>query len=316
MPVASSGNGVNGTRWPWRGAAGLSVSVTAAAVPLALVIRLLRSWPGDPMGEIGAFLLIVLAAVALLVTVPVAGAVACGRGIGRPWLTAVLLVAVQAAVTVILSFAAPFRPGLLSVLLYWAPAMFLAAAVLRATSAALLTAAGLILAVVAVATPVRLLQQAISAEEWLRVNGIPSRAYAQVITVPGSAQDQFQWDSQTSTLSADFISPGWTSPGWGGTETVTRTGNPCRAVLTAPAWAGYAGSGPASCTEVGPGQWELTSQGLTGYALRTGDLTILVTTDGGPGLAGALLAHHQASDAELWSLTSSFPRSILEWIFQ
>jgi hypothetical protein len=268
------------------------------------------------MGELGAFLLIGIAAIALLVTVPVAGAVASGHGIWRPWLTAVLLVAVQAAVTVILSVTAPFRPGLLSVLLYWAPALLLAAAVLRATRTALLTAGGLILAVVAVAVPVRLLQQAISAEEWLRVNGIPSRAYAQVITVPGSTQNQFQWDSQTGTLTADFVYPGWTSDGWGGTETVTKAGNPCQVVLTAPVWAGYAGSGPASCVTVGPGQWELTSQGLTGYALRTGDLTILVTTDGGPGLAGALLAHHQASDAELWSLTSPFPRSIVEWIVQ
>lgn len=268
------------------------------------------------MGEFGGFLLIVIAAIALLVTVPVAGAVASGCGVRRPWLTAVLLVAVQAAVTVILSFAAPFRPGLLSVLLYWAPAMFLAAAVLRATRTVLLTAGALIPAVMAAAVPVRLLQLAISAEEWLRVNGIPSRAYAQVITVPGSTQNQFQWDSQTGPLTADFVYPGWTSAGWGGTETVTKAGNPCRVVLTAPVWADYAGSGPASCAAASPGQWELTSQGLTGYALRTGDLTIIVITDGCPGLAQALLAHHRASDAELWSLTSPFPRSILEWIVQ
>jgi hypothetical protein len=316
MPGESSGNGVAVTRWLWRGAAGLSASVAVAAVPIAVVARLPWSWPSDPMGGLGAFVLIVIAAAALLVTVPVACAVASECGIRRPWVTAVLLVAIQAAVIVILSLAAPFRPGLLSVLLYWAPAMVLAAAVLRATHAALLTAFGLMVAVVAVAVPVRLLQQAISAEEWLRVNGIPSRAYAQVITVPGSAQDQFQWDSQTGTLTADFVYPGWTSPGWGGTEMVTKAGNPCRVVLTAPVWAGYAGSGPASCAASGPGQWELTSQGLTGYALRTRDVTIVVTTGGGPGLAGALLAHHQASNAELWSLTSPFPRSILEWITQ
>jgi hypothetical protein len=321
MPGESSGNGVIGTCWPWRRAAGLSASVAVAAVPLALIIRLLWSWPNndDPMGQFGATMAIAGLAAALLVTVPVAGMVASGCGIWRPLLTAVLLVAVQAAVTVILNFAAPFRPGLLSVLLYWAPAMLLATGVLRATRAALLTAGGLMVAVVAVAVPVRLLQQAISAEEWVRVNGIPSRAYAQVITVPGSTQDQFQWDSRTGTLSADFVYPGWTQAGWGGTETVTRASNPCKPGLDAPAWTGYSEGGPVSCVADGQGLWLLTSgQELTGYALRAGDLTITVTTGGtdDPSLSADLLAHHQPTDAELWSLTSPYPRSVAEWICQ
>ncbi len=271
------------------------------------------------MGQVCACVVIPVLALALLVTVPVAGAVASDYGIWLPWPTAVLLVALQAGVTVILNFAAPFRPGLLSVLLYWAPAMLLATGVLRATRAALLTAGGLVVAVVAVAVPVRLLQQAVSAEEWVRVNGIPSRAYAQVINVPGSTQNQFQWDSRTGTLSADFVYPGWLQQGWGGTETVTRASNPCQPGLDAPAWTGYFESGPVSCIADGQGLWLLTrGQELTGYALRSGDLTITVTTDGtnASSLPADLLAHHQATDAELWSLTSPYPRSVAEWIFQ
>jgi hypothetical protein len=99
-------------RWSWWRAAGLSASVAVAAVPLAMLIRVLWTLPGgwssDSFG-IGAG--IVLLACALLVTLPFAWGVARGCGLWRPWLTASLLVAVQAAVTVMVSIAARSVPG-------------------------------------------------------------------------------------------------------------------------------------------------------------------------------------------------------------
>lgn len=307
-------------RWSWWRAAGLSASVAVAAVPLAMLIRVLWTLPGgwssDSFG-IGAG--IVLLASALLVTLPFAWGVARGCGLWRPWLTASLLVAVQAAVTVMVSIAAPFRPGLLSVVLYWAPAMCVAVAVLRGTRAALCTAAGLMAALVAVAVPVHLLQQAVVAGQWQSETGVPSPAYVQVVSLPGLAQYPYQWDSQTHTLSAYFISPGGFQDAWAATETVTTGGgNPCATGLTEPTvWLYAPVTEPASCIPVGLGQWERADgmNGLTAYVLRSGGLTITLTAANSnlQVLESSVLAHHPASNADLWSRTSPYPRTVAEW---
>jgi hypothetical protein len=308
----------------WCRAAGLSASIVAAAVPLAVLIRVLATFPGGwSRNSFGVGVGIIVLVAGMLVTVPVAWAAARRRGIWRPRLTAMLLVAIQAAVIVMLSIAAPFRPGLLSVLLYWAPAMGMAVAVLRGTRVALSAAGGLVVAVVSMAVPVHLLQQAIVAREWLWGNGVPSRAYVQVISLPDSTQQSYQWDRQTSTLTAYFIyaPPGALQEGWVATETVSRGGNPCETGLVEPAeWVETPGVDPVSIsTEVNPGQWVCsTDDGLTGYVLRLGGLTITLVTSGmnsSTGVESAFLAHHPASDAELWSLTDQYPQSLAECIF-
>jgi hypothetical protein len=291
-----------------------------AAVPLAVLIRVLwtlpRDWSSDSFW-IGVG--IVLLVVAMLVTLLFARGAARRCGFWRPWLTTSLLVAVQAAVTVMMSIAAPFRPGLLSVLLYWAPAMCLAAAVLRGTRAALYSAAGLMAALVAVAFPVHLLQQAVVAGQWQSETGVPSRAYVQVVSLPGTWQYPYQWDSRTHTLSAYFISPGGYQDAWAATETVTaKGGNPCATGLTEPTeWLDAPVTEPASCIPVGPGQWERVDgmNGLTAFVLREGGLTITLTAVNTtiPVLESAVLAHHPAGNAALWSRTSPHPQTVAEW---
>jgi len=311
---------VTATRWSWWRAAGLSASVAVAAVPLAMLIRVLWTLPGgwssDSFG-IGAG--IVLLACALLVTLPFAWGVARGCGLWRPWLTASLLVAVQAAVTVMVSIAAPFRPGLLSVLLNWAPAMCLAVAVLRGTRAALCTAGGLMAVLVGMAFPVHLLQQDIVVGRWQSETGVPSLAYVQVVNLPGLSQYPYQWDSRTHTLTAYFISLGVLQDGWGATETVTTDGgNPCATGLTEPT-VGIESpvTEPASCIPVGMGEWERVDgmNGLTAYVLRSGGLTITLTAANTnlQVLESSVLAHHPASNADLWSRTSPYPQTVAEW---
>jgi hypothetical protein len=51
---------------------------------------------------------------------------------------------------------------------------------------------------------VRLLQQAVGGWEWTQPGGVPSRAWLQVIDVPGMPQEPYQWDARSRVLAAYF----------------------------------------------------------------------------------------------------------------
>jgi hypothetical protein len=110
-------------RW-WHQAGLLAAAVWVAATPAACGVLWFVPVLSGSRQEDGMLTSVggVLAAVAVVALAVVVRVVARHRGVRLPGATAALMVAVQAAAMVGLERIAPFRPGLLSVLLYGAPA--------------------------------------------------------------------------------------------------------------------------------------------------------------------------------------------------
>jgi len=115
------------------------------------------------------------------------------------------MIVMQAVAMVLLDRLAPFRPGLLSFLLYSAPAMLLARAILARTRRVYTTCAVAGVGLFALAVPVRLAQQALGASEWTQQGGVPSRAWLPVINLPGLSQQPYQWDSRAQLVTGNFV---------------------------------------------------------------------------------------------------------------
>ena len=288
----------------------------AGAVAAALPVTGAALWAGARTGDGTRIIAGGFVAVGLLVAVPV---LAVGRrGARRAWpgqphaATAVVF-AVSAAAMLALAWLLPFRPGVLSCLLYAVPALLVsAAALLRSRKAVVTAVAGL--AVLFVLTfPVRALQQRVAAREWARTTGVPSRTVAQVVHFPGTTQERYVWDGTTLTAMFDFAD----GPGdaWMAAETVRAGyGNPCGPVLTADGDA--AGSERPPCVQEAPGLWYRgTEDEAVGYVLQRSGVTVTVTggLSSGANLSATAeaaaqraalrriaLAAHTATDAELW----------------
>jgi hypothetical protein len=310
-------------RW-WRQAGTLAAAVGVAATPAACAVvwavpALNGGHQADGLLTGVGVVLTVIAVAALVVVVKV---VARHRGVRVPGAVAVVLVAVQAAAMVLLDRLAPFRPGLLSVLLYGAPAVLLAGGVLAMTRPARVACAALAAGVFALAVPVRVLQQAVMAWEWTHAAGVPSRAWLQVINVPGMPQEPYQWDARSRALTAYFDM--WIDPlyQWADVETVTSDRSAPPATLT---WADGDSTGPhpVRCARQEPGLWQCAPADGTagdtpgvGFVLRSAGVTITLT--GSPydraDLLRSIRAAHPASDAELQSRTGLTPRSLAGWL--
>jgi hypothetical protein len=242
------------------------------------------------------------------------------RGVRLPGAAAALMVAVQAGTMVLLDRIAPFRPGLLSVLLYGAPTVLLADGVLAGAWRGRAAYAAVMAGVLALAIPVQLLQQAVMAGEWTSVAGVPSRAWLQATDVPGMPQEPYQWDARSRTLTAYFDI--WIDPlyQWGDVETVTSDRGTPTAALT---WAYGDGAAPrpARCARLGPGLWRCVpadrgDSDAVGFARRSAGVMITLTgsADDRAGLLRAIRSAHPASDAELPSRTALTPRSLAGWL--
>jgi hypothetical protein len=262
----------------------------------------------------------VLAAVAVAALAVVVMVVARRRGVRLPGAAAALMVAVQAAAMVLLDRIAPFRPGLLSVLLYGAPAVLRAGGVLARTRRGRAAYAAVTAGVLALAVPVQLLQQAVMAWEWTSVAGVPSRAWLEAVDVPGMPREPYQWDARSRALTAYFDI--WIDPlyQWGDVETVTSDRGTPPAVLT---WAYGDGAGPrpARCARLGPGLWRCVpadrgDSDAVGFVRRSAGVMITLTgsADDRASLLRAIRAAHPASDAELQSRTALAPRSLAGWL--
>jgi hypothetical protein len=304
----------------WRRSGALGAAVAVAATPAAgLVITLVPPFGGTELGP-GSSWLGTAVILAMLLAVPVAiiagltavvRVTARNRGVRAPGVTAVVLVVMQTVAMVALDRLAPFRPGLLSALLYSAPAMLIAHGVVagrRARVASTVVALG----VFALAVPVCLLQQAVGAWEWTHMGGVPSRTWLQVVNVPGMQQSPYQWDARTQTLTADFNLP---APGmYGGpVETVVPVQN-----LTPTIWK-TAEEYPDtfSCRQQRPGLWacvDTRAAGTAGYVLRSGPVMTVLIGPTGDGLLDAIRAAHPASDSELWSRGGLAPRTVIGWL--
>lgn len=311
--VGTAGRGKDrGRLW-----AGFLVGGSVAVAAIAPVTGVLW-WSSAGDDGVTATLSAALVVVGLVVAVPVLRPAV--RALRYSWPGSagrVVAGTLPAVVTVmlLLSRPAPFRWGVLSCLLFALPALVTGAALVRRTRVAAVVAAAGLLAVYAAAVPIGSTQARVAAQEWIRGNGIPSRALAQVVELPGLRQEAYTWDGKA--LMALFGKNMEMSTAWLGAETVTPgLVDPCGPLLE--------GSGDTSesraapCVPDGPGLWfRGTADDPEGYVLQRDGLTITLSGGSWPyahssaqvraGLRRAILAAHRASDAELWSREGSVP---------
>ncbi|TCN44523.1 hypothetical protein EV644_101341 [Kribbella orskensis] len=300
-------------RWSgvlWLGLAG----AVAAALPVTGVVMWSERTPGD---RVRAFEAAVVAVLGLLVAVPVL--ISRLRSVRESWprhpkaaLAAVFVA--DAAAMLVLTWVLPFRAGLLSCLLYCAPALLVsAAALLRSRTAVLMAAVGLA-ALFSLAAPLQVLQQHVATREWARATGLPSRSIAQVVTFPGMTQDPYSWDGRT--LTAMFSLPVGPSNAWLGAETA-QSGyvDPCGPVLIAEGDASRTATPP--CVQEAPNLWYRgTRDDAEGYVLHRSGVTVIVTggawsrtnesdtayaAERRAGLRRVVLGARTATDADLWT---------------
>jgi hypothetical protein len=221
--------------------------------------------------------------------------------------------AAAAAVSwVALDRVAPFRFGLLSVALYAVPAAVAVTAVRRTRTIpvtrdrhrtlgqALAVMAGLLV----LAVPFGYLQRAAAPAAWMAESGIPSRAYLQVITIPGMTQEPYVREGNQVTAVFDEPDPWLGTEMPGAIETAgSASRDPC-ATLYYPAGEEGEVAYAARCAQAGPGLWMLTTRdgSWAGFARRAGGVTITLTgyAEDKAALRHAIMAAHQAGDAELW----------------
>jgi hypothetical protein len=232
------------------------------------------------------------------------------------WAITAPLTGAVAVSWVVLDRLAPFRFGLLSVALYAAPAA-VAVVVIRRIRKISMTrdrrrTLGKALAVLAgllvLAVPFGYLQRAVAPVTWMTESGIPSRAYLQVITVPGMTQESYVQEGDQVT--AYFDEPLGPSDFWGAIERVS-SGNadPC-ATLYYPDGDSQDALA-AKCAEIRPALWMLTASNgsSVGFVRRADGVTITLTGSAGDkaALRYAIMAAHRASDAELWPRIGAAP---------
>ncbi|HEX6453893.1 MAG TPA: hypothetical protein VF060_31080, partial [Trebonia sp.] len=215
---------------------------------------------------------------------------------------------------------AQFRFGLLSMALYAAPVVVAVVAVRRTRTSmtrdrrrtlgkALAVLAGLLV----LAVPFGYLQRAAAPVAWMAESGIPSRAYLQVITVPGMTQEPYVREGDEVTAYFDEpVDPSDSLSGteWSAIERVSGgNADPCATVYYPDGDAQDAL--PARCAEIGPGLWMLTAKdgSSVGFVRRANGVTITLTGWIGDkaALRHAIMAAHRAGDAELWPRIGAAP---------
>lgn len=237
------------------------------------------------------------------------------------WAITVPLAGAVVVSWVVLDWLAPFRFGLLSVALYAAPAAVAVVAVRRTRKISMTRerrrTLGKALAILAglfvLAVPFGYLQRAVAPVAWMAESGIPSRAYLQVITVPGMTQESYVREGDEVTAYFDEpVDPSDSLSGdfWSAIERVS-SGNedPCATLYYPDGDAQDALA--AKCAEIGPGLWMLTTKdgSRVGFVRRADGVTITLTGWVGDkaALRHAIMAAHRAGDAELWPRIGAAP---------
>lgn len=154
---------------------------------------------------------------------------------------------------------APFRFGLLSLVLYPAPTTALIAGLRPRRTTPLLTCAAVALALpVAAALPIGLLQRHIAADQWIHAQVVPDQALPQVVDTPSLRRQPYRFDPGSGQLTMMFGIPGaLTDTIWTAAETVTEGENPCGPVTIARGDATDQGT-PLDCRPFGNGLWRLS----------------------------------------------------------
>jgi hypothetical protein len=318
-PAVLADSGVSSGGRRWRVVVLLGAGLLVAAAPAAAVlIWVISAFSGaGPANWLMTVIGLVFAAVAVVVPAVAISwrARHAGVRVPGPAATLTIVVAVQAAAMAGLDHLAPFRFGLLSVLLYGAPAVLLVVSVLARTRRPLAVCAILAAAVFVLAVPVRLLQQAVCAWEWTHAAGVPSRAWLQVIDIPGRHQQMYDWDARSQILGGYWAAETGPGDSWAAVEAVTSDHT---AMFTAVAWAvdGYADPGNTRCTRLDTDLWQCEYTGISpadiAFVRRTDGVMIVLTGwDSAPVLLHSIRAAHPASDAELQARSGLVPRSPL-----
>jgi hypothetical protein len=236
------------------------------------------------------------------------------------WAVTAPAAAATAVSWVVLDRVAPFRFGLLSLALYAAPAAAAVTAARRTRTTpvardrrrvlrqALVIMAGLLV----LAIPLGYLQRAVAPVVWVAETGIPSRAYLEVITIPGMWQEPYVREGDQVT--AYFDAPIGPLDFWGAIEAIRgASANPC-GTLYYPAGDGQVPLA-ARCAQAGPGLWVLTSSdgSSVGFARRAGGVMITLAGYAADkaALRHAIMAAHRAGDAELWPRIGPAPVTLL-----
>lgn len=237
------------------------------------------------------------------------------------WAITAPLAGAVAVSWVVLDRLAPFRFGLLSAALYAAP-VAVAVVTVRRTRKTSMTrdrrrTPGKALAVLAgllvLAVPFGYLQRAVAPVAWMAESGIPSRAYLQVITVPGMTQESYVREGDEITAYFDEpVDPSGFLGGdfWSAIERVgSGNADPCATLYYPDGDSQDARA--AKCAEIGPGLWMLTTKdgSSVGFVRRADGVTITLTGSAGDkaALRHAIMAAHRAGDAELWPRIGAAP---------
>lgn len=221
---------------------------------------------------------------------------------------------------VVLDLLAPFRFGLFSVALYAAPVVVAVVAVRMAHEISMAydrrrtlgKALAILTVLLVLAVPFGCLQRAVAPVAWMAESGIRSRAYLQVITVPGMTQEPYVREGDEVT--AYFDEPLGPAEFWGAIERVgSGNADPCATLYYPDGDSQDALS--ARCVEIGPGLWKLTTKGgsSVGFVRRADGVTITLTGSvrDKAALGHAIMAAHRAGDAELWSRIGAAPVNLI-----
>ncbi|UKZ02588.1 hypothetical protein BOQ63_000170 (plasmid) [Streptomyces viridifaciens] len=240
------------------------------------------------------------------------------------WLLAPAPMALGLAATHALALLLPFRPGLLSVLVFALPSFALAGAVVLRSRAALLAAVGTLLGVFVLAFPLRAMQREVGVQDLLRGADIPSRSLLRPVLsadvlVTGVSGDGHRAVFVLSGPADLYAGSGGLGDGFdkAAVETVSLGYNdPCGRPMLSADGENLTTSPFTPCLPEPGGLW---SDGANRYVLQRDGLTItlagsggaLSTLSGGGEVRQAILAAHPATEPELRSLQGWFPSSWL-----
>ncbi|MFF2149464.1 hypothetical protein [Kitasatospora sp. NPDC058190] len=240
------------------------------------------------------------------------------------WLLAPAPMALDLAATHGLAFLLPFRPGLLSVLVFALPSFALACAVVLRSRTALLAAVGTLLGVFVLALPLRAMQREVGVQDLLLGTHIPSRSLMQPVLSADVQITGISWDGHRAVFvlsdQADiYAGSGGLGNGFdkAAVETVSPGySDPCGRPMLSADGENLTTSPFTPCLPQPGGLW---SDGVNRYVLQRDGLTItlagagggLSTLSGGGEVRHAILATHPATEPELRSLEGWFPSSWL-----
>ncbi|MER7773177.1 hypothetical protein [Kitasatospora sp. NPDC096140] len=238
-------------------------------------------------------------------------------------LLAPVLMALDLVATHGLALLLPFRPGLLSVLVFALPSFALAGAVVLRSRTALPAAVGTLLGVFVLAFPLRAMQQEAGVQDLLRGAGVPSRSLMQPVLLADVVVTGTSWDGHRAVFvlsdQADLANTGGISDGFDKAAVATVSfgyGDPCGRPVLSAVGENLTTSPFTPCLPEAGGLW---SDGANRFVLQRDGFTITLATDGGEldTLSGggavrrAVLAAHPATESELRSLEGWFPSSWL-----